>query len=288
MSILNENYTLSNGVQIPKLGLGTWFINDKQAAEAVRNAVKQGYRLIDTAQAYMNEAGVGEGVRTCGVPREKIFVTSKIAAEAKSYADAEKAIDDILAKTGLDYLDLVIIHSPQPWRKWRNKKDRFFEENIQVWKAMEEAYKAGKLKAIGVSNFLIDDLQNILAHCEIKPMVNQVLCHISNTPAELIAFCEKNGILVEAYAPIAHGKILKNKEIKAMADKYGVTVAQLCIRYDLQLGTVALPKTANPEHMRENTAADFVISDKDMNTLKNVAPIKSYGVMKIMPVFSGK
>ena len=288
MSVLNETYTLSNGVQIPKLGLGTWFINDRDAAGAVRNAVKLGYRLIDTAQAYMNETGVGEGVRTCGVPREEIFVTSKIAAEAKSYADAKKAIDDILAKTGLDSLDLVIIHAPQPWKKWRNKKDRFFEENIQVWKAMEEAYKEGKLKAIGVSNFLIDDLQNILDHCEIKPMVNQVLCHISNTPAELVAFCEKNGILVEAYAPIAHGKVLKNKEIIAMADKYGVTVAQLCIRYDLQLGTVALPKTANPEHMKENAAVDFVISDDDMETLKNVAPIKGYGMMKIMPVFSGK
>lgn len=288
MSILNETYTLSNGVQIPKLGLGTWFIGDKDAAGAVRNAIKLGYRLIDTAQAYMNEAGVGEGVRTCGVPREEIFVTSKIAAEAKSYADAKKAIDDILAKTGLDYLDLVIIHAPQPWKKWRNKRDRFFEENVQVWKAMEETYKAGKLKAIGVSNFLIDDLQNILDHCEIKPMVNQVLCHISNTPAELIAFCEKNGILVEAYAPIAHGKVLKNKKIKAMADKYGVTVAQLCIRYDIQLGTVALPKTSNPEHMKENTAVDFVISDKDMEILKDVAPIKSYGMMRIMPVFSGK
>jgi diketogulonate reductase-like aldo/keto reductase len=236
----------------------------------------------------MNEAGVGEGVRTCGVPREEIFVTSKIAAEAKSYADAKKAIDDILAKTGLDYLDLVIIHAPQPWKKWRNKKDRFFEENVQVWKAMEEAYKEGKLKAIGVSNFLVDDLQNILDHCEIKPMVNQVLCHISNTPADLIAFCEKNGILVEAYAPIAHGKVLKNKEIKVMADRYGVTVAQLCIRYDLQLGTVALPKTANPEHMKENAAVDFTINDEDMETLKNIAPIKGYGMMKIMPVFSGK
>ena len=153
---------------------------------------------------------------------------------------------------------------------------------------MEEAYKEGKLKAIGVSNFLVDDLQNILDHCEIKPMVNQVLCHISNTPADLIDFCEKNGILVEAYAPIAHVKVLKNKEIKAMADKYGVTVAQLCIRYDLQLGTVALPKTANPEHMKENAAVDFVISDEDMEKLKNVAPIKGYGMMKIMPVFSGK
>ena len=137
MSVLNETYTLSNGVQIPKLGLGTWFINDRDAAGAVRNAVKLGYRLIDTAQAYKNEAGVGEGVRTCGVPREEIFVTSKIAAEAKSYDAAKKAIDDILAKTGLEYLDLVIIHAPQPWKKWRNKKDRFFEENIQVWKAME-------------------------------------------------------------------------------------------------------------------------------------------------------
>ena len=288
MSVLNETYTLSNGVQIPKLGLGTWFINDRDAAGAVRNAVKLGYRLIDTAQAYMNEAGVGKGVRTCGVPREEIFVTSKIAAEAKSYDAAKKAIDDILAKTGLEYLDLVIIHAPQPWKKWRNKKDRFFEENVQVWKAMEEAYKAGKLKAIGVSNFLVDDLQNILDHCEIKPMVNQVLCHISNTPEELIAFCEKNGLLVEAYAPIAHGKVLKNKEIQAMAGKYGVSVAQLCIRYDLQLGTVALPKTANPGHMKENAAVDFTISDADMEALKNVSPIKGYGLMRIMPVFSGK
>ena len=288
MSILNENYTLSNGVQIPKLGLGTWFINDKDAAEAVRQAVKFGYRLVDTAQAYMNEAGVGEGVRTCGLPREQIFVTDKIAAEAKSYEDAKKSIDDMLAKTGLDYIDLVIIHASQPWKKWRNKKDRYFEENKQVWKAMEKAYKAGKLKAIGVSNFLQDDLESLLPSCEIKPMVNQVLCHISNTPKELIAFCEKEGILVEAYAPIAHGKVLKNKEIAAMANKYGVTVAQLCIRYDLQLGTVALPKTANPAHMKENAAVDFTISDEDMAALKNIAPIKGYGLMKIMPVFSGK
>ena len=288
MSILNENYTLFNGVQIPKLGLGTWFINDKDAAEAVRQAVKLGYRLVDTAQAYMNEAGVGEGVRTCGLPREQIFVTDKIAAEAKSYEDAKKSIDDMLAKTGLDYIDLVIIHAPQPWKKWRNKKDRYFEENKQVWKAMEEAYKAGKLKAIGVSNFLQDDLESLLPSCEIKPMVNQVLCHISNTPKELIAFCEKEGILVEAYAPIAHGKVLKNKEIAAMANKYGVTVAQLCIRYDLQLGTVALPKTANPAHMKENAAVDFTISDEDMAALKNIAPIKGYGMMRIMPVFSGK
>ncbi len=286
--ILSETYTLSNGVTIPKLGLGTWFINNKDAAEAVRQAVKLGYRLVDTAQAYNNEAGVGEGIRTCGVPREELFVTSKIAAEAKSYADAEKAINDILSKTGLDYLDLIIIHAPQPWKKWRNKSQRYFNENVEVWRALEDAYKAGKVKAIGVSNFLEDDLQNILDNCEIKPMVNQMLCHISNTPAQLISFCESHDILVESYAPIAHGKMLKNKEVMSIADKYGVSISQLCIRYDLQLGTVALPKTANPVHMKENAAVDFEISDKDMDTLKNITPIKGYGLLKVMPVFSGK
>ncbi|MCM1222165.1 MAG: aldo/keto reductase [Lachnospiraceae bacterium] len=284
--ILEDKYTLSNGVQIPKLGLGTWFIRDKDAAEAVRQAAGLGYRLVDTAQAYQNEAGVGEGIRTCGVPREEMFVTSKVAAEAKSYAEAKKAVNDILAKTGLSYLDLVIIHAPQPWNEFRNDGKRYFAENKEAWKALEEAYESGRVKAIGVSNFLVDDLENILADCKIKPMVNQVLCHISNTPEEVLAFCEKNGILVEAYAPIAHGQVLKNKEIKAVAEKYGVTVAQLCIRYTIQLGTVSLPKTDNPAHMKENASVDFEISDADMELLKKVAKIKSYGVMmNMMPVF---
>ena len=286
--ILNETYTLCNGIKIPKLGLGTWFINDGDAAQAVKSAVSLGYRLIDTAQAYGNEAGVGEGVRTCGVPREELFVTSKIAAEAKSYDAAVKAIDDILAKTGLSYLDLVIIHAPQPWKQWRDKKNRYFAENKEVWRAMEEAYEAGKLKAIGVSNFLQDDLESLMQGCKVKPMVNQVLAHISNTPLELIEFCQKNDILVEAYSPIAHGKVLKNKDIAEMAKKYGVTPAQMCIRYDLQLGAVALPKTANPAHMKENAEVDFTISDADMETLKHIAPIKGYGMMSVMPVFSKK
>lgn len=285
--VLNEYYTLENGVRIPKLGLGTWFIEDSKVPEAIQRAVKLGYRHIDTAQAYENEAGVGRGIRTCGIPRNELFVTSKVAAEAKSYEAAAKSIDESLEKMGLDYLDLMIIHSPQPWAGFRGN-DRFFAENKEVWRALEDAYQAGKVKAIGVSNFLVDDLQNILEDCKVKPMVNQVLTHISNTPLELISFCKENGILPEAYSPIAHGEALKNKEIVAMAEKYGVSSAQLCIRYVLQLGMAALPKTANPEHMENNAGVDFRISDKDMESLKQMQKIENYGEYSAFPVFSGK
>ena len=147
-----EFRTLSNGKKIPVLGLGTWFIDDDKVAAAVVSAVKIGYRHIDTAQAYGNERGVGVGINTCGVPRDELFITSKVAAEAKTYDAAAKSIDETLEKMELDYIDLMLIHSPQPWAEWRNSK-RYFEENIQVWKALEDAYAAGKIKAIGVSNF---------------------------------------------------------------------------------------------------------------------------------------
>ena len=285
--MLNETYTLSNGVKIPKLGLGTWFIDDDKAEDAVKEAVKLGYRLIDTAQAYGNECGVGEGVRNCGLPRNEIFVTSKVAAEAKSYESAASSIDETLSKMGLDYIDMMIIHSPQPWAEFRIEK-RYFKENKEVWRALEDAYTAGKIKAIGVSNFLQDDLENILADCKIKPMVNQILLHISNTNTELVDFCNKNGILVEAYSPIAHGEALKNDAITAMAKKYGVSTAQLCIRYVIQLGTVALPKTGNPVHMKDNANVDFEISDEDMKALKEMEHIDNYGEFNVFPVFSGK
>lgn len=285
--MFNETFKLSNGIEIPKLGLGTWLLDDEQAAQAVRDAVSLGYRHIDTAQAYMNEAGVGDAIRTCGVAREELFITTKVAAEAKSYNAVAQSIHESLAKLGLEYIDLLIIHSPQPWTEFREEK-RYFEENKEVWKAMEDAYRTGKVKAIGLSNFLQDDIENILAGCEIKPMVNQILAHVSNTPLELIEFCQKNDILVEAYSPIAHGAILHNTEVKAIADKYGVSVAQLCLRYDIQLGLVVLPKTANPDHMRNNAELDFVISDTDMETLKNAEQIQDYGEHSFFPVFGGK
>lgn len=285
--VLNENYTLSNGVKIPKIGLGTWLIPDGEAAQAVRDAVAMGYRHIDTAQAYGNERGVGEGVRTCGVPREEIFITSKVAAEHKTYESAAKSIDESLAKLGMDYIDLMIIHCPQPWAEFRGEH-RYFTENKEVWRALENAYKAGKVKAIGVSNFLVDDLENILDGCEVKPMVNQILTHITNTPLELINFCREHGILCEAYSPIAHGEALKNRLILSVAEKYSVTPAQLCVRYALQLGMVVLPKTSNPEHMKNNADIEFEISAEDMDILELSEKIKDYGEHSYFPVFSGK
>ncbi|MES5261677.1 aldo/keto reductase [Priestia megaterium] len=285
--MFNETYKLSNGVEIPLLGLGTWLLDDEQAAQAVRDAISLGYRHIDTAQAYMNEAGIGEGIRSCGVARKDLFITTKVAAEVKTYEEVTNSIDESLTKMGLDYIDLLIIHSPQPWTEFR-EENRYFEENKEAWKAMEDAYKAGKVKAIGLSNFLQDDIENILSSCEIKPMVNQILAHVSNTPLELIEFCQKKGILVEAYSPIAHGAVLGNEEVKVIADKYGVSVAQLCLRYDIQLGLAVIPKTANPNHMKNNVELDFVISDADMEILKNVEPIQDYGEHSYFPVFGGK
>ena len=284
--VLEETFTLNNGVKIPKLGLGTWFISDDTVAKAVCDAVDLGYRHIDTAQAYGNEHGVGEGIRQCGVARDQLFVTTKLAAEIKTYDEAMKAIDESLEKMGLDYIDLMLIHSPEPWADFRG--GNYDEGNKEAWRALEDAYKAGKLRSIGVSNFKEADIENILSTCTIKPMVNQLLVHISNTPSTLIEYCQKQDILVEGYSPVAHGQILNHEKIKEMANKYGVTVAQLCIRYDLQLGTVPLPKTANKDHMKENAAIDFEISEEDMTTLKAIEPIQDYGEFSEFPVFSGK
>ena len=283
--ILQETYTLSNGVKIPKLALGTWMIDDADVAKAVHTAVDIGYRHIDTAQAYQNERGVGEGVRTASVPREQLFVTTKLDAGIKTYDGAKDAIDGSLSKMGLDRIDMMIIHSPQPWEDFRGD-DRYFEGNLAAWKALEEAYEAGKLGAIGVSNFQAADVDNLVENASVKPMVNQILAHISNTPFDLIEHSTKHGLLVEAYSPVGHGKILDNEEIKAVAEKYGVSVPQLSIRYCIELGLLPLPKTANPDHMKSNADIDFEISAEDMETLKSVKPIEHYGDASDFPVFA--
>ncbi|MER6746856.1 aldo/keto reductase [Streptomyces fungicidicus] len=285
MTILDETYTVAGGVEIPKLGLGTWFIDDDQAAEAVRAAVEIGYRNIDTAQAYGNEGGVGEGVRTAAVPRDELFVSTKLAAEIKDYDQAVASIDGSLRKLGVEYIDLMLIHSPQPWNDFRGGD--YAQGNRAAWRALEEAHQAGKIRSIGVSNFQQQDLENILQGATVVPHVNQLLVHAGNTPTDLLAYCEGKRILVEAYSPIAHGAILKNAEVRAMAARYGVSVPQLCIRYTLQLGTVSLPKTANPEHMRANAEVDFEISGEDMDALRSLRDV-DYGEHSAFPVYSGR
>ena len=286
--IYNKTIKFYNGVEIPVLALGTWLIADDTVADAVKAAIDLGYRHIDTAQAYGNERGVGEGVRKSGIARNEIFITSKVAAECKSYESAAKSIDETLRKMGLDYIDMMIIHSPQPWMEVNQSDNRYYAENREVWRALEDAYSAGKIRAIGVSNFLQGDLDNILATCKVKPMVNQVLAHIANTPFDVIEYCQAKGIEVEAYSPVAHGEAMKNEKIIQMAAKYGVTVPQLCIKYDIQLGLIVLPKTANPAHMKSNGELAFEISDEDMSVLKNIERIKDYGASSFFPVFGGK
>lgn len=275
---------LYNGVAIPQLGLGTWFIDDDKASEVVKNAIELGYRHIDTAEAYGNERGVGEGIKGSGIKREDIFIQTKLAAEIKTYEGAKNAIEESLERLGVDYIDLMIIHSPQPWNSFRDGK-HYENGNLEAWKALTEYYKMGKIKAIGVSNFEIIDIENLINNSDVKPMVNQILCHIANTDFELIDYCRKNDIIVEAYSPLGHGELLDNEMIKKMADKYHVTVPQLCIRYTIELGLVTLPKASSIKHLADNADVDFTIEKEDMDTLCKVDKIHSYGQFDIFPCY---
>lgn len=285
--ILEETFTLANGVAIPKLGLGTWRIEDDAVGQVVRDAIGIGYRHIDTAQAYGNERGVGEAVRASSVARDALFVTTKLAAECKSFVEARERIDGSLKTLGLDHIDLMLVHSPQPWAEFR-EGEHFFEGNLEAWRALEEAHQAGKLRAIGVSNFEAADIDNLIEHGSIAPMVNQILAHVGNTPFDLIDYSRSKDLLIEAYSPVAHGAALKNGRLIALADKYGVGVAQLCIRYCLQLGLLPLPKSSSAEHIRDNAAIDFVISDEDMAALREADDRTDYGEAGAFPVFGKK
>ena len=278
-----NDFILINGRKVPTLAYGTWLIPNKDAASCVKMAIDAGYRHIDTAQAYENEEGVGEGIRQSGIKREDIYITTKVKGEHKTYKKAKESIDKSLKALGVDYIDLILIHCPQPWILFRSKR-RFFKENIQVWKALEDAYKEGKVKAIGVSNFLNDDLENIFNNCEIKPMVNQILCHIGNTPMDVIKYCQENNVVVESYSPIAHGAALKNEAIIKIAEKYKVSVAQLCIKYTLQLDTISIPKASSKAHIEDNAKLDFEISKEDMIELIKLNEV-DYGKDSFWPVF---
>lgn len=276
---------LNNGKEIPMVGLGTWLINNDKVDQVIKDAVSLGYRHIDTAQAYENEEGIGKGIKECGVAREELFITSKIRAEYKTYDEAKASIDESLNKLGLDYIDLMIIHAPTPWDEFRETDNKYFKENLEVWKALEDAYDEGKVKAIGVSNFHIEDLDNIINNCRIKPMVNQVLSHVGQTPFELIHYCKEHNIVVEAYSPIAHGEAYRIKEVENIGKKNQKSFAQVCLKHQLQLGLVVLPKATGFTHLKENIDLDFELSEQEMNILNLVKPLDNYGEHDFFPVF---
>lgn len=272
--ILKETYRLNNGITIPKLGFGTWQIPNDTVSELVAEAIYTGYTHIDTAAAYGNEPGVGKGIRKSGADRRELFLTTKIPAEVKSYQEAKAMIQASLEKLETEYIDLMLIHAPKPWSEMGNQEGtRYEEENLAVWKAMEEAYQAGCLRAIGISNFNESDLQNILNHATVKPAVNQIQVNVTYCPLKLISFCQNLDILVMAYAPNATGRLVQNPDIAKIAAKYQVSVPQVCIRFCLQLGTLPLPKTTHTEYIHENAALDFVLSEEDMNMLKQMNTI---------------
>lgn len=289
-TILNAFFTLNDGVKIPRLGLGLWRIEDSIVENVIAEALKVGYRHFDTAQAYDNEKGTGAAVKAAiksGIKRDELFITSKIRAEHKDAKSAADSINKSLKTMGLDYVDLMLIHSPQPWSDFRG--DDYFKENVAVWNELIKAQKAGKIRSIGVSNFLQKDLENLFKNSDIKPSVNQVLAHIGNTPFELIDFCKKHNIFVEAYSPIGHGKILKDSKIVKMAQKYNVTPAQLCIRYTLELGLITLPKSKTPKYIEQNAKVNFTITKADLESLKKLKFDKDiYEEVQSFPVFSGK
>ncbi len=266
MSILQEDFTMYSGVNIPKLGLGTWQVDDSDAERVVTSALKNGYRHIDTALAYGNEVGVGNAVRNSGIDRKSIFVTTKIPAEVKTYDEAKQSIQQSLKNLAIGYIDLLLIHAPKPWSEMFKPEiiKTYNEENLQVWKAMEEAVADGVVKNIGVSNFSIQELQNIMCNSKTKPAVNQVRLCIGDKKEELVAYCQQNDILVEGYSPNATGQLIKKAELVPIAAKYGVSVPQVAIRYVLQKNVLPLPKSVHEEYIVQNSKIDFEITSEDM------------------------
>lgn len=265
-----ENYILSNGVQIPKIGFGTWQIPDgTEVYNSVSHALKVGYTHVDTAQIYRNEEGVGRAIADSELAREKIFLTTKIWNDKHDYELAKASIDESLEKLSVDYVDLLLIHWPNPIALREN--DAWKAGNAGAWKAMEEAYRAGKVRAIGVSNFMIHHLEALFETAEIKPHVNQVLLAPGCPQEELVSFCRQHGILLEAYSPLGTGSIFDNPIAKELAQKYGKSIAQIALRWSLQKGFLPLPKSVTPNNIEDNLQIfDFELSAEDVARLDKV------------------
>ncbi len=254
--------TLKNGVHIPNIGFGTSLIEGEECIINIKQALMAGYRHIDTASVYKNEQYIGAAIKESNIPREEIFITSKVWKDSMGYENTIKSFENSLKNLQLDYIDLFLIHWP------KNDNEQL---NVETWKALEKLYKEKKVRAIGVSNFLKHHLENILNNCEIIPMVNQLEFHPGLMREETINFCKENNIIVEAWAPLGKGKMLQNKDLIRIASKYNKSVAQLCIKWCLQNEVIPLPKTTNWNRMLENKDVfDFTISNEDMKFINNM------------------
>lgn len=264
MRSFEDDFTLGNGVKIPCMGLGTWQTDGNTTVKAITSALEAGYRLIDTAAAYGNEASVGRAVRESGVAREKVFVTSKLRNACHGYQATLDAFERTMKRLDIGFLDLYLIHWPNPLQYrtiWK-------EALLGTWRAFVELYKAGRIRAIGVSNFMPHHIELVRRDSGVMPMVNQLKLCPGVTQPEAVSYCKDNGILVEAYSPFGTGGIFSAPEMQAIANRYGKSVGQICLRWCLQNEFLPLPKSGNPQRIRENTQVfDFALSPEDMRAI---------------------
>lgn len=262
---------LANGIEMPQLGFGTWKAEDGQECyEAVLTALKLGYRHIDTASIYKNEESVGRAIKASGIPREEIFVTTKLWNSAATYDKALEALDKSLERLGLDYVDLYLIHWPNPV----TLRNQWKERNALVWQALEDALASGKVRAIGISNFMVHHLEALLETARVKPMVNQIRLSPGIDQPDIVARCQEEGIVLEAYTPFGDGELFDHPALVAMAEKYQVSVAQLVLVWSLQRGFVPLPKSVTPSRIASNLAVfDVTLSPEDMAYLDQLSVV---------------
>ncbi len=268
-------YQLNNGNHIPRLGFGTWESLEEEGYNAVTTALETGYRHIDTAAAYKNEIVVGRAIKDSGVPREEIFLTTKLWNSERGYDKTLAAFQNALVNLGTDYLDLYLIHWPANKKQYDNWK----EINADTWRAFEKLFQEGKIKNIGVSNFLPHHLEALMETARILPCINQIEHHPGYMQQKTVDFCKNHDILVEAWSPLGRGNVLKNETITGIAEKYGKTPAQICIRWNLQLDLLPLPKSVTPERIKSNFEVfDFEISEADMERISSLPEIGFTGL----------
>ena len=267
--MIREKYVLNNGMEIPKIGFGTLMLPEDRVTGLVKDAIDSGYRLIDTAVAYGNEQKIGTAIKETKIPREELFITTKVPPMVKAYGDVLRMVDQSLINFQTDYIDMLLIHGPNP-NPFVQSENNYYEENLECWKAMEETVEKGYVRSIGVSNFTSDDIRIILEHGTVKPVVNQIRVHVGDVPEETIRYCGENDILVEAYSPLGSGRLGENEEIQKVARQYDVSVQQLLIRFDIQLGTLPIPRSTSKKHMISNADVDFVIREEDMDRLQAI------------------